>query len=334
VYRGDHRTDPADVSVAGLGARIVRDPAAGGDRIEYIYRSDPDYPEDLSPLADPDLDLREGDVVLAVNGVDVLSAPHLNALLRNQGGEQVLLSLRSAETGEVRDQIVVPINDEDELRYRDWEYTRRLRVEAAGAGEIGYLHLRAMGADDLAEWYRSFYPVFNRGGLIVDVRHNSGGNIDSILLEKLLRQAWFFWKPRVGESYANMQYAFTGHLVVLTDEFTASDGEAFAEGVRRLDLGTIIGTRTWGGEIWLSFDNLLSDGGLASAPQTGVYGPEGEWLIEGHGVDPDIVVDNLPHATFNGEDSQLEAAIGFLLDAIAREPVEIPPAPPYPDTSF
>jgi tricorn protease len=191
-----------------------------------------------------------------------------------------------------------------------------------------------MGADDLAEWYRSFYPVFNRGGLIVDVRHNSGGNIDSILLEKLLRQAWFFWKPRVGESYANMQYAFTGHLVVLTDEFTASDGEAFAEGVRRLDLGTIIGTRTWGGEIWLSFDNLLSDGGLASAPQTGVYGPEGEWLIEGHGVDPDIVVDNLPHATFNGEDSQLEAAIGFLLDAIAREPVEIPPAPPYPDTSF
>jgi tricorn protease len=334
VYRGDLRSDSTDVVVASLGARLVRDEAAGGDRIDYIYQSDPDYPDRLSPLADPDLGIEPGDVILAINGTDVLGAPDPNALLRNQEDRQVLLTLRSGASGEMFDRIVVPTDDERDLRYRDWEYTRRVRVEEAGEGDIGYVHLRAMGTDDLSEWYRSFYPVFNRSGLIIDVRHNNGGNIDSILLEKLLREAWFFWQPRVGEPFWNMQYAFRGHVVVLADEMTASDGEAFTEGIRRLDLGTIIGTRTWGGEIWLDYDNLLTDGGLASAPQLGVYTADGQWLIEGHGVDPDIPVDNMPHQTFEGEDAQLDAAIEFLKQKIAGEPVTVPPAPPYPDKSF
>jgi len=122
--------------------------------------------------------------------------------------------------------------------------------------------------------------------------------------------------------------------VILVDEFTASDGEAFAEGFRRLQLGTTIGTRTWGGEIWLSGDNRLSDGGIARAPMFGVYGAEGEWLIEGHGFEPDIVVDNLPHSTFNGNDAQLNAAIEHLQKLIADDPRDVPPAPAYPDKSF
>ena len=189
-------------------------------------------------------------------------------------------------------------------------------------------------AGNLTEWYRQFYPVFDRQGLILDLRHNRGGNIDSFILEKLLRQAWFYWKDRVGQPYWNMQYAFRGHLVVLQDAQTASDGEAFTEGFRRLGLGKIIGTRSWGGEIWLSNNNRLSDGGLARAPQMGVYGPEGEWLIEGHGVDPDIEIDNLPHATFNGRDAQLEAAIAHLQELIREDPRSVPAPPPYPDKSF
>jgi len=191
-----------------------------------------------------------------------------------------------------------------------------------------------MGGGNITEWYRHFYPVFNRNGLIVDVRHNNGGNIDSFILEKLIRKAWFYWKDRVGQPTWNMQYAFRGHVVVLCDEKTASDGEAFAEGFKRLGLGKVIGTRTWGGEIWLSSNNRLTDQGLARAPQTGVYGPEREWLIEGHGVDPDIVVDNLPHATFKGQDAQLEAAIAFLKDQIEKFPVDVPAPPAYPDKSF
>ena len=115
---------------------------------------------------------------------------------------------------------------------------------------------------------------------------------------------------------------------------TSSDGESFADGFRRLGLAEVIGMRTWGGEVWLGSSNRLTDNGLARAPSMGVYGPEGEWLVEGHGVDPDIVVDNLPHSTFNGEDAQLDAAIAHLQDLIEREPVEVPSAPPYPDKSF
>ena len=163
---------------------------------------------------------------------------------------------------------------------------------------------------------------------------NRGGNIDSIILEKLMRKAWFYWKGRVGEPYWNMQYAFRGHMVVLCDEHTASDGEAFAEGFRRLGLGKVIGTRTWGGEIWLTSSNRLSDGGIATAAEFGVYGPEREWLIEGHGLDPDIVVDNLPHATFKGQDAQLDAAIAHLLAEIKKDPRPVPKAPKHPDVSF
>jgi tricorn protease len=237
---------------------------------------------------------------------------------------------------ETRDVVVKPISlqQEGDLRYHEWEFTRRNMVEQSGAGQLGYVHLRAMTANDINQWTEEYYPVFDRQGLIIDVRHNGGGNIDSWILGKLLRKAWMYWKPRVGQPVWNMQYAFRGHLVLLCDEWTGSDGEAFAEGFRRLGLGKVIGTRTWGGEIWLSASNVLADRGVATAAEMGVYGPEGKWLIEGHGVDPDVVVDNLPHETFNGRDAQLEAAVKHLQELIRKEPVAVPPAPSYPDKTF
>jgi tricorn protease len=188
-----------------------------------------------------------------------------------------------------------------------------------------------MGGGNFAEFAKNFYPVFTRQGLIIDVRHNRGGNIDSWIISRLMRKAWFFWSQRVGQKAQwNMQYAFRGHLVVLCDEWTASDGEAFCEGIKRLKLGTVVGTRTWGGEIWLSADNFLVDRGIATSAEYGVFGPEGAWLIEGHGVDPDVVVDNLPHATFKGKDAQLESAIKLLQKQIKEKPVAIPSPPKAP----
>ncbi len=247
----------------------------------------------------------------------------------------MLLRVKSA-SGEARDVLVtaMKLSDEAALRYREWEYSRRLEVDKASSGRIGYVHLRAMGPEDIDQWAREYYPIFNRQGLIIDVRHNHGGNIDSWLLGKLLRQAWFYWQPRVGDPSWNMQYAFRGHIVVLCDQETASDGEAFTEGFRRFKMGRVIGVRTWGGEVWLSGDNVQADGGIATAAETGVYGPEGQWLIEGHGVDPDIVVDDLPHATFGGADAQLKAAIDLLQDEIRSDPRPVPKAPPYPDKAF
>ena len=333
VRGGDLRTGDEDVPVASLGARLERDPARGGYRIDYIYKSDPDYPDEGSPLYDPEVDVHEGDVITHVNGVDVLSEWDIGALLRNQT-RPVRLAIKPASGGATKDVMVTPIRNESGLRYSDWEYTRRLEVEEAGDGQIGYLHLRAMTGTDINDFYRAFYPVFNRAGLIIDVRRNNGGNIDSFILEKLMRQAWMYWQERAGNPSWNMQFAFRGHMVVLVDQNTASDGEAFADGFRRLGLGEIIGMRTWGGEIWLGSANRLTDGGHARAPSMGVYSEDGEWLIEQIGVIPDVEVDNLPHATFNGEDAQLEAAIRYLQEKIAEDPRPVPAPPPYPKKGF
>lgn len=332
VRGGDTREDDSNIAVASLGARFVRDEKAGGFMIDYIYKADPDYPDEKSPLDDPYLDIRHKDIITKVNGKNALSAVDIGALIRNQAGKQVLLELKRGST--TREVIVTPIRSDYNLRYRDWEYTRRLEVESKSTNEIGYVHLRAMGRGDLNQWYREFYPVFDRAGLIIDVRHNRGGNIESFILEKLLRKAWMYWKGRSGKPYWNMQYAYRGHIVILVNENTASDGEAFADGFKKLNLGTAIGTRTWGGEIWLSGANRLSDGGIARAPMNGVYSPEGEWIIEGHGFEPDIVVDNPPHATFKGEDAQLQAAIEYLQKLMKEDPREVPPPPAYPDKSF
>ncbi|HJQ97826.1 MAG TPA: S41 family peptidase, partial [Candidatus Polarisedimenticolaceae bacterium] len=334
VSGGDVRRDPQTIEGASLGARFVRDPSAGGLRVEHIYRTDPDQPDQISPLSRPGVRVVEGDVIQAIDGVPVLSVADASALLRNKAGRQVLLSVKP-KGGAAKDVIAVPITlDQDgDLRYDEWEYTRRLRVEERGKGKIGYVHLRAMNRTNVTEWYREFYPVVAREGLIVDVRFNRGGNIDSWILEKLMRPAWMYWQPRVGEPYWNMQNAFRGHAITLVNHRTASDGEAFAEGFRRLKLGPVIGTRTWGGEIWLSSSNVLADKGIATAAENGVYGPEGAWLIEGRGVEPDTVVDNLPRATFDGRDAQLDAAIDALLAKIAAEPRRVPVHPPYPDKS-
>jgi tricorn protease len=246
----------------------------------------------------------------------------------------VLLHVKN-DKGEARDVIAVPIsaNEDSSMRYSEWEYTRRTTVDQRSNGTIGYVHLQAMGSGDINQWAREFYPVFDRQGLIIDMRHNHGGNIDSWLLEKLLRQAWFYFQGRVGNPTWNMQYAFRGHVVVLCDHETASDGEAFSEGFRRLKLGKVIGMRTWGGEVWLSGSNVQADNGVATAAETGVY-TDGRWLIEGRGVEPDMVVDNLPHVTDSGEDAQLNAALKELEQEIKADPRPVPPPPPHPDKSF
>ncbi|HET7631628.1 MAG TPA: S41 family peptidase [Gemmatimonadaceae bacterium] len=336
VRGGDVREPDDTIHPASLGAVVTRDETAGGYRVQHIYEYDPDSPSDLSPLARYGVNVHEGDVITAVNHVAALSAPDFGALMRNESGRQVLLSVKPSGNGTERDVVVEPITQrqESDLRYSEWEYTRRLAVDSMGKGAIGYVHLRAMGGADMNQWERDFYPVYNRQGLIIDARHNRGGNIDSWVLEKLIRKAWFYFQNRVGDPTWNMQFAYRGHIVLLTDAFTASDGEAFAEGFRQLGLGRIIGVRTWGGEIWLSQQNVMVDRGIASAAEMGTYLPNSTWMIEGHGVDPDTVVDNLPHATFNGRDAQLEAAVKELQAEIKADPRPVPPHPPYPDKSL
>jgi tricorn protease len=213
----------------------------------------------------------------------------------------------------------------------DWEAGRAARVQAAGNGRIGYLRLRAMGPNDIATFAREFYANVDRDALIIDVRGNTGGSIDSWVIEKLMRRAWAFWQRRSPEHsrpLPNMQNAFRGHLAVLIDENTYSDGETFAEGIKRLQLGALVGRRTAGAGVWLSDRNRLADNGLMRAAENAQFSLDGSWLIEGRGVAPDIEVDNPPRATFDGADAQLDAAIAHLQRRLIEQPITVPVAPP------
>lgn len=332
VAPGDPRTGPDEPALAGLGARFSKAP--DGWRIDAIYAADPELPSEAGPLAAPGLGLQVGDVITAVNGRAAAAAPHPFELLRGQAGRQVLIEVKQA-SGKTVQRIVTPVPQlrENQLRYNDWRVSRARAVEQAGQGRIGYVHLRAMGGADIADFVREFYAASDRDGLIIDVRHNNGGNIDSWVLEKLLRRAWAYWQPRSPDGapvYPNMQHAFRGQVVVLMNEETYSDGETFSEGFKRLGLGPVIGKQSSGAGVWLSDGNRLLDNGIMRAAETGQIDASGRFLIEGIGVKPDIEVDNLPRATFMGQDAQLDAAIAELKRRIAAQPVPIVKPGLYP----
>ena len=331
AYGGDKRQENIYVGTASLGGVFERDRKTKGFKLVHRYEADPDLPNKWSPLAHPDVQIDVGSIILSVNGQAAGTVAHMGELLMDQAGKQVRIQVQDSD-GTPREVVAIPMSSGQEyyLRYHEWEYTRRVRVDELSNGSIGYVHLKGMSRNDIGQWTREFYSQTKKQGLIIDMRHNTGGNIDSWILGQLLRRAWAYFKRRTGFPYTNMQYSFNGHLVVLVDERTASDGEAFADGFRRLGLGKSIGMRTWGGEVWLSSSNIQVDGGIARASETGVYGPEGEWLVEGWGYEPDIEVDNPPHHTYKGQDAQLEAAVEHLQSLIKEDPRVIPDPPPYP----
>jgi tricorn protease len=321
IAPGELRRSAPEGAPAGLGALLTR--TAEGYRVDHIYRSEPELPSERGPLAQAEVDVKEGDVITAVNGKPAAEARDIADLLLNQADKQVLLQVKG-KAG-VRSVIVMPVNmaRQASLRYSDWEQSRARQVEAASKGRIGYLHLRAMGGRDIASFARDFYANVNRDGLIIDVRRNNGGNIDSWIIEKLLRKAWAFWSSPGALPAPNMQNTFRGHLVVLVDEFTYSDGETFAAGIKALGLGPLVGKRTAGAGVWLSDNNRLSDNGMARAAENGQFNTaDGQWLIEGVGVTPDVEVDNLPHATYQGQDRQLEVALELLDRKLKEQPIK------------
>jgi tricorn protease len=321
IRPGDVRRAASEGMPASLGAVLSRVPE--GYRVDHVYRSEPELPSEAGPLAAPDVNVKEGDIITAVNGKSLTEARDIADLLLDTAGKQVLLHVKTPG-GKQRAVIVTPATmaTHASLRYADWEQGRAQQVDTASKGRIGYLHLRAMVARDINAFARDFYANINKDGLIIDVRRNNGGNIDSWIIEKLLRRSWAFWSSNGKQPYSNMQNTFRGHLVVLTDELTYSDGETFAAGVKALKLGPLVGKRTAGAGVWLSDGNGLADNGMARVAENGQFSADGEWLIEGVGVTPDVEVENLPYESFNGRDRQLETAIELLEKKLKEQPVK------------
>ena len=330
VRGGDVPRDENIAKPSTLGAQYTE--TEQGVKIARIYTNDPEVINRLSPLAKPGVDAAKGDIISAINGHVIDTIPDIVKALQNQAGKQVLLQLKRA--GESLNTIVTPSSTRDDYynRYFDWVTQNQQKVHQSDE-QIGYFHLRAMGSGDVATFAREFYAQYDKQGLIIDVRRNNGGNVDSWIIEKLLRRAWSFWQSRGNEPFTNMQQAFRGHLVVLADQFTYSDGETFTAGIKALKLGTVIGKQTAGAGVWLTGRNRQSDGGMARVAELPVYSMDGRWITEGRGISPDIEVNNLPHATFNGEDAQLQAAIKLLKKSIKKNPVKPLKIKPFPKVS-
>ncbi len=300
VRGGDIPADKEQPKAAMLGG--VFDDTADGVKITHIYRYDTEAPSDAPPLAQPGVDAREGDIIESVNGRDVKTEAQLVDALLNKTGKQVLLGL--VRSGEKVKTVVTPASTRKDfgLRYQDWVLANGEKVNEANQ-DIGYLHLYAMG----------------------------GGDVDSMILEKLLRRVWMFWQYPDGSTGTNMQQTFRGHLVVLADQFTYSDGETFTAGVRAMRLAPVIGKTTAGAGVWLTGRNSVADNGMARVAEFPVFAGDGRWITEGRGISPDMEVDNLPYATFNGEDAQLEAAIKYLEEQIKLNPTNPLKGEAFPD---
>ena len=318
VRGGEMPADKNAAKAAMLGG-IIED-TADGVLLSHIYSYDSEIPAEAPPLAKPGTDAKEGDIVLAVNGRETQTRADVVRALMNTAGKQVLLTLKRGE--KVVKTVVTPtdVNTDFAQRYRDWVMANSEKVNQEDA-DIGYLHLYAMGGNDVASFAREFYAQYKKDGLIIDVRRNRGGNVDSMILEKLLRRVWMFWQYPTGSVGTNMQQTFRGHLVVLADQFTYSDGETFTAGVKAMRLAPVIGKQTAGAGVWLTGRNRVADNGMARVAEFPVFAADGRWITEGRGISPDREVDNLPYATFNGKDAQLEAAIRYLKEQIKLNPV-------------
>jgi tricorn protease len=198
-------------------------------------------------------------------------------------------------------------------------------------GKVGYLHIPDMGPEGLNEFVRRFYPQLNKQALIIDVRGNGGGNVSPQIIERLRRELAMVNVRRNGTPATNPGQMLLGPKVTLLNEYSASDGDIFPYRFREHGLGKLVGKRSWGGVVGISNTLPFIDGGDLRKPEFAPYAKDGsKWIMEGHGVDPDIVVDNDPAREFRGEDQQLDQGIAVILAELQTKARTLPPPPPGP----
>jgi tricorn protease len=200
------------------------------------------------------------------------------------------------------------------------------------AGEVGYLHIPDMGQPGLNEFTKLYFPQIRKHALIVDVRGNGGGFVSPLVIERLRRALVMIGIARNSLPQTDPSQTFTGPMVTLINEFSASDGDIFPFRFKALGLGKLIGKRTWGGVTGIRESLPLVDGGQFFKPEFAIYSKDGkEWVVEGHGVDPDIMVDNDPGKEFKGEDQQLDRAIQEIQEELKTKRFDLPSPPPWPN---
>jgi len=329
---GGDRPQAKRIKTGLLGAELVRDPQTKYYRITKILKGENWSKSMRSPLTEIGVNAKVGDYILAVDGKPTNKMRNIYEQLLDKVDKQVKLKLSAtpAEKGS-REVIVKPIGDEHKLYYYNWVENNIKKVTEATGGKVGYIHVPDMGVDGLNEFVKHFYPQVRKKALIIDVRGNGGGNVSPMLIERLRRKIAMIDKPRNVAPSTDPGGMIYGPKVCLLDEFSASDGDIFPYRFKKYKLGKLIGKRSWGGVVGIRGSLPLVDGGYMMKPEFASYSVDGKkWIIEGHGVDPDIVVDNDPAKEYAGIDQQLNKAIEVIKEELKTQEKTLPPPPPYP----
>jgi tricorn protease len=315
---------PERIPMGLLGAELKKD-KSGFYRIEKILPGGV-YSKTLrSPLAEPGVDVKEGDYIVAIDGIATSSVKNIYELLVGKANVLTELSVNSSASAEgARKVVISPIENEYPLYHYNWVQDNIRKVEKATNGKVGYIYIPDMGPDGLNEFARYFYPQLDKEALIIDDRANGGGNVSPMIIERLLRQAYRMTMYRGRDTNGTIPDAtHHGPKVLLINKYSASDGDLFPWSFKANDLGTVIGTRTWGGIVGISGSLPYIDGTDVRVPFFTNYDAKtGEWIVENHGVDPDILLDNDPIKEYMGEDEQLNKAIEVALEQLKdRKPL-------------
>lgn len=321
---------PKRINTGLLGAEITRD-KSGFFRLEKIFPGASWSKELRSPLTEPGVDVKVGEYIVAIDGVPTNTVKDMYSLLVGKAEIPTEISLNAKpQLSGARKVVVSPLANEYPLIHYNWVQDNIKKVDQASNGRIGYIYIPDMGPEGLNEFARYFYPQLDKEGLIIDDRANGGGNVSPMILERLSREPYRLTMGRGTSHVGTVPDAVqVGPKVCLINKYSASDGDLFPWGFRALGLGKLIGTRTWGGIVGISGSLPYMDGTDIRVPFFTSYDPKtGQWIIENHGVDPDILIDNDPVKEWNGEDQQLNRAIEEVMKQLQdRKPLAPVPAP-------
>ena len=330
---GGIRPEVERIQTGLLGARFVKD-ASGYFKITKIL-SGANWDKNLkSPLTEPGLNVKVNNYIIEVNGTSLKDVSDIYSLLAGTAGNQVELTVNTVPKSEgSRKIMVVPIDDEAELYYYNWVQNNIKKVNDATNGQVGYIHIPDMSSEGYNKFAKLFYPQLRKKALIIDDRGNGGGNVSPIIIERLRRENSYFGMARNTDYPSfNPDQTHIGPKVLLLDQYSASDGDLFPAQFKYYKLGKTIGVRSWGGVVGIRGSLPFIDGGTLNKPEFAPYSKDGQqWIIEGYGVDPDIIVENDPAEAFMGKDAQLDKAIEVILKDIESFNEKIYKHPEFPD---
>ena len=329
--RGTGGTIPAAKKVPGglLGADYV----VKGDRycVAKIYTGEEFNPMDKAPLAQPGLNVKVGDCILAINGQEVTAAVEIQQPLEGTAGKVTSLRVGAADRSNARDINVTPVASEARLRNLDWIEGNRRKVEQISGGKLGYVYLPDTGQGGFTSFNRYYFAQTQRQGAVIDERFNGGGQVADYFVEVLARHIESYWSPRYGKIEHTPNAAIFGPKVMIANEVAGSGGDALPWLFKQAKLGTLVGKRTWGGLVGISQIPVLMDGGNVTSPSVAFFSPKGEWDVENHGVEPDVEVEQDPKAVSEGHDPQLEKAVAVGMEELAKKSVKNVERPAYPN---